>query len=206
MHAWRRGLARRRAARDRRAKILCVEPAGRCHHHDARRCNQGQMDLRTGAPADEGGTGPRPLRRQILDGVTPTCLDDDDRLRLPPIPPPQSSGTEKKESQDRHHSRACLPSGKPSSTSSCNLHPCDALIVKCSSLKPLNPKCQSSASGATQSDAPRVNGPKPQKSETLTGIICSRRTTSMTSARVIRFGIGSMEGGDVGSTGLLRRG
>src|SRR5208337_1621847 len=145
MHAWRRGLARRRAARDRRAKILCVEPAGRCHHHDARRCNQGQMDLRTGAPADEGGTGPRPLRRQILDGVTPTCLDDDDRLRLPPIPPPQSSGTEKKESQDRHHSRACPPSGKPSSTSSCSPHPCDALIVKCSSRKPLNPKCQSSA-------------------------------------------------------------
>ena len=44
----------------------------------------------------QGGTGPRPLRRQILDGVTSTCLDDDDRLRLPSIPPPQSSGTEKK--------------------------------------------------------------------------------------------------------------
>ena len=28
MHAWRRGLARRRATVDRRAKILCVEPAG----------------------------------------------------------------------------------------------------------------------------------------------------------------------------------
>src|SRR5208283_1810298 len=158
MHAWRRGLARRRAARDRRAKILCVEPAGRCHHHDARRCNQGQMDLRTGAPADEGGTGPRPLRRQILDGVTPTCLDDDDRLRLPPIPPPQSSGTEKKESQDRHHSRACPPSGKPSSTSSCSPHPCDALIVKCSSRKPLNPKCQSSARVAILS-APQAESP-----------------------------------------------
>ena len=35
------------------------------------------------------------LRRQILDWVTPTRLDDHDRLRLPPIPPPQSSGTDK---------------------------------------------------------------------------------------------------------------
>jgi SRSO17 transposase len=26
-------------------KILCVEPASRCHHQDARRCHQGQMDL-----------------------------------------------------------------------------------------------------------------------------------------------------------------
>src|SRR5271155_5796911 len=34
------------------------------------------------------------------------------------------------------------------------------------------------ASGVTQSDAPRVNGPKSQKSETLTGIVCSHRTTS----------------------------
>ena len=31
-------------------------------------------------------------------GITPTRVDDDDRLRLPAIPPPQSSGTEKKQS------------------------------------------------------------------------------------------------------------
>ena len=29
-------------------------------------------------------------------GVTPTCIDDDARLRLPPVPPPQGGGTEKK--------------------------------------------------------------------------------------------------------------
>ncbi len=33
---------------------------------------------------------------QILDRITPTCLDDDDSLRLPPVPPPQGSGTEKR--------------------------------------------------------------------------------------------------------------
>ena len=37
--------ARRRAAIDRRAKILCVEPAGRCHDRDAYSRHQGQMDL-----------------------------------------------------------------------------------------------------------------------------------------------------------------
>ncbi|MEC5413600.1 deaminase, partial [Aurantimonas sp. C2-4-R8] len=37
-------------------------------------------------------------------------------------------------------------SGKPSSISSHGLRPCDALIVKCSSRKPINQKCQSSAS------------------------------------------------------------
>ena len=71
----------------RRAKILCLKPAGRCHHQDARRRNQGQMGLRTGAPTTQGGAWARPLRRQIMDGITSTRLDDDDRLRLPPVPP-----------------------------------------------------------------------------------------------------------------------
>jgi hypothetical protein len=35
------------------------------------------------------------------------------------------------------------------------------------------------ASGETQSDASVVSGPKSRKSETLTGIICSHRTTSL---------------------------
>ena len=100
---------------------------------DARRHDQSQMDLRAGASAAQGGARPRPLRRQILDRITPTRLDDDDRLRLPPIPPPQSSGTEKKESGDRRHSRACRPSGKPSSTSSHGLRPGDARTVRSSS-------------------------------------------------------------------------
>ena len=82
---------------------------------------------------------------QILDRVTPTRLDDHDRLRLPPIPPPQSSGTEKKESGDHRHNRACRPSGKPSSTSSHGLHPGDARTVRNSSPTHANQICQSSA-------------------------------------------------------------
>ena len=49
------------------------------------------------------------FRRQILDRVAPTRLDDHDRLCIPSIPPPLSSGTEKKESGDRRHNRACPP-------------------------------------------------------------------------------------------------
>jgi len=36
------------------------------------------------------------LRRQVLDRIAPTRLDDDDSLRLPPVPPPQGCGTKKK--------------------------------------------------------------------------------------------------------------
>src|SRR5664279_5379005 len=104
------------------------------------------MGLRAGASAAQGGARPRPLRRSILDRVTPARLDDHDRLRLPPIPPPQSRGTEKKESGDRRHNQACRPSGKPSSTSLLGLHPGNAPTVRNSSPTPSNLICQSSAS------------------------------------------------------------
>src|SRR6267154_1627957 len=77
--------------------------------------------------------------------ITPTCLNDDDRLRLPSIPPPHRSGTEKKESQAHRHNRACPPSGKPSSTSSHGLHPGDARTVRNSSPTKASLICQSSA-------------------------------------------------------------
>ena len=95
---------------------------------------------------------PRSLRRSILDRVTPTRFDDHDRLRLPPIPPHQSSGTERKESGDRRHNRACRPSGKPSSTCSHGLHPGDAPTARNSSPTSSKPNCQSSASGSFESD------------------------------------------------------
>src|ERR1019366_7104075 len=69
---------------------------------------------------------------------------------LPPIPPPQSSGTEKKESQDRRHNQACRPSGKRSSTSSHDLHPDAVLTVTCSFQISPSLKCQSSASAFEQ--------------------------------------------------------
>ena len=50
----------------------------------------------------------------------------------------------KKESGARRHSRACQPSGKPSSTSSHGLHPGDARTVRNSSSTPANLNCQSS--------------------------------------------------------------
>jgi hypothetical protein len=68
---------------------------------------------------------------------------------FPPIPPPQSSGTEKKESGDRRHNRACRPSGKPSSTSSHGLHPGDAPTVRNSSPTPSKPNCQRSANSCS---------------------------------------------------------
>ncbi len=130
-------------------KILRVELANR-YHQDSRHCNQGSMDLRTGAPATQGGTWDRPLRRPIVDGITSARLDDDDCLRLPPIPPHQGSGT-KKASQDLRRNPPCRPSGEPSSTSSRGLHPCDARVVEGPSQRP--PK--KSAEGVFVSWTPR---------------------------------------------------
>src|SRR5262245_44402382 len=96
MHAGGRGLARRRTPVDRRAKILCVELAGQCEPQKTRRYDQSQVGLRAGASAAQGGAWSRPLRRSILDRVTPTRTDGHDRLRLPPISPSQSSGAGKK--------------------------------------------------------------------------------------------------------------
>src|ERR1700730_7194903 len=101
----------------------------------------------------------------MLARITSTRVNDDDRLRLPPIPPPQSSGTEKKESQDRHHNQACRPSGKRSSTSSHDLHPDDVLTVTSSLQISRSLKCQSSASvlnhkfGGLQIDSIMPNPP-----------------------------------------------
>ena len=44
----------------------------------------------TSSPAVEGRARPRPLRRPIMGGPPPTRPYDDDRLRLPAIPPPQA--------------------------------------------------------------------------------------------------------------------
>src|SRR3546814_19945948 len=79
------------------------------------------------------GTGTRPFRRAILDGTTPTYLDDNDCLRFPPVPPPPGRGTEKKESRDHRRSRACQPLGRHFSTSSHALPRSDALTPNGSS-------------------------------------------------------------------------
>ena len=60
-----------------------------------------------------------------------SCLDDDDRLRLLSISTPHRSRRGKKKLQAPRHNRACRPSDKPSSTSSCGLHQYDAPAVRC---------------------------------------------------------------------------
>src|SRR5215831_19569639 len=56
----------------------------------------------------------------------PTCLDDDDRLRFPPVSPAQDSKAGKKESTGRRQSRLCPLSAKPSSNSSLDHRRSDA--------------------------------------------------------------------------------
>ena len=108
----------------RRTEILRFQLAERHHAQGACRRCQSQMDLRTGASATQGGTRPRPFRGTLLDRPAPTCADDNDRLRLSAIPPPQSRGTKKKGCQDHRLNPPCQPSGKRYSTSSRDRHPC----------------------------------------------------------------------------------
>src|SRR6266404_2105229 len=84
------------------------------------------MDLRTGPSAVERGTGARSLRGTILARPASSCAHDHDRLRIPPVSPSRTSGTEKKESTVRRLNRACRPCAKPSSISSFNHELSDA--------------------------------------------------------------------------------
>jgi hypothetical protein len=87
----------RRTPRFRREKILpyqsaCCDRSAHfgCHH-------QGTLDLRASPSAAERGAWARPLRRAILARTSPPCAHDDARIRLPPIPSPQTSEAGKKE-------------------------------------------------------------------------------------------------------------
>src|SRR5215813_3814021 len=139
-----RGLAHRRTQDVGREEILSRQPPRRdepahsgCHH-------QGTMDLRTGPPADERRTRPRPLRGPILARPSLTCAHDNDRLRLPSASSPHPSETGKKESTDRHLSQACPPCVTPSSASSCD-HCSDARTVEYGyAARGLKKICQSS--------------------------------------------------------------
>jgi hypothetical protein len=84
------------------------------------------MDLRAGAPADEGRTRSRSLRRPILAGPASSCAHDHDRLRLPPVSPAHGSQAGKKESTGRRLNRLCQPCARPFSNSSLGHHHSDA--------------------------------------------------------------------------------
>src|SRR5450830_634961 len=88
------------------------------------------MGLRAGSPATERRTRSRSLRGTILARPSPSCADDDDRLRLSLASPPRSSKTEKKESAGRRLSRLCQPFATPSSNSSLDRHRSDARIAE----------------------------------------------------------------------------
>src|SRR5687767_5767007 len=88
------------------------------------------MDLRAGSPTAERGTRPRSLRGTILARPPPPCAHDDDRVRLPTVPPPCNSKTEKKESTGHRPSRLCQPCATPSSNSSLDHRRSDARIAE----------------------------------------------------------------------------
>jgi DDE superfamily endonuclease len=93
---------------------------------DARRRDQGPMGLRAGASAAQGGTRSRPLRRPLLAWPPSSCVDDDDRLRVPANPRPRRSERGKKESPKDPRSRRCRRSAEPCSQSSPARRPIDA--------------------------------------------------------------------------------
>jgi len=86
--------------------------------------------LRTGPPATQGRTGPRPLRRPLLAWPAPPRAHDNDRIRLPAKPPPRPSERGKKESAKDRRSRHCPRSAAQSSPSSPAHRPIDARTAR----------------------------------------------------------------------------
>jgi hypothetical protein len=78
------GVAGLRAAHRGRAPILPDQPPRGHAAGDPGRRYQGPLGLRTGAPADEGGTRPRSPGVSQLDGPAPPRGSDHDRPVLPP--------------------------------------------------------------------------------------------------------------------------
>src|SRR6185312_10402845 len=70
------------------------------------------------------------LRGTILARPSPSCTDDDDRLRLPATSPPRNGKAEKKESTAPRLSQLCPPCATPSSNSSLDYRHSDARIVE----------------------------------------------------------------------------
>ena len=128
-----RSLARRRAARLRRAEILSRQPPCRRRSQNAGRHDQSALDLRAGSPAAQGRTRPRPLRRPLMARASSPCADDHDRLRLPPASSPRRRERGKKESPGARLSRRSRPYEKPSFSPWRALHPTDARTAACKS-------------------------------------------------------------------------
>src|SRR5882757_1948608 len=87
--ARRPGLADRRTQNIGREEILSRQPAGEDGPAHLGEHHQGAMDLRAGSPATERRTRSRSLRGPILARTASSRAHDDDRLRFPPVSPPQ---------------------------------------------------------------------------------------------------------------------
>src|SRR3712207_7708850 len=79
--------------------ISPLQPARRRAARTARRADQGALGLRAGAPADEGGTRPRPLRGAELARAAPPRAHGDDRHGVPAAPPPRRARSEEHTSE-----------------------------------------------------------------------------------------------------------
>src|SRR5271170_8179105 len=135
-HAGRRGLARRRAARVRRAEILSGQPPCRRRSQDIGRDDQGALGLRAGSPAAQGRTRPRPLRRPLMARSSSPRADGHDRLRLPPASSPRRRERGKKESPPAPLNRRCRPYEQRSSPPSPALRLTDAHTAAGKSVDP----------------------------------------------------------------------
>jgi SRSO17 transposase len=109
-------------------KYYLSKPSCR-HPAQATRCShQGALGLRTSSPAVEGRARPRPLRRAIMGGPPPTRPDDDDRLRLPAIPPPQAGQRGKKNPRPTAAAKPARdPAGHPLSPRTAAARPMSSL-------------------------------------------------------------------------------
>src|SRR5262249_24032021 len=88
------------------------------------------MDLRASPSTAEGGTRSRSLRGKVLAWPASPCIDDHDRVRVPPTSPPHKSGAGKKESTARHLNRPCQPSATPSTARSFHQIPSGVRIAQ----------------------------------------------------------------------------
>jgi len=111
-----------RAPRLGRDQAPPVQPAGRGGARGAGVADQGAVGVRAGAPAAQGGAGPRPLRGPLLGRAAPARPDGDDRPVLPPAPPAragrQAGGRAARSRQDHRRGRPCPPSGTGRSSGS----------------------------------------------------------------------------------------
>ena len=121
--AGRGGVARRRAPRHRRAKVLPGEPPGRHAARGPGGADQGALGLRADAPAAQGRAGAGPLRGPELARAAPPRALVPARLRLPPAPAARGKKRRRpRPSPDRRPGRACRRSGGaswPRSPASC---------------------------------------------------------------------------------------